>query len=1725
MTRRLLQRFAHLGRRWIDRRKIAKGARRRRLALRLGLERLEPRQILSGVSDGGDAMVDRYDIDGNGNITSDDALAIIDVINSPHAPATTKPQPKYDINDDQSCTALDPLLVINFVNSPAEQAADGEGSMEPIAGPAEPVPGSLGDRVWNDLNRNGIQDPGEPGIAGVTVNLLDSAGNTVGTTITDAEGHYRFDVDLDAGGSGGALTVTAPAELARGFPLSADDPLSYISPDATSMLVTVWNGYPPHVGQRTWDPVQNRWNEYVDLLPPDSSYGCLSPEWLDGGTTMYYNRDPPGIYRSRWTENGWSGGERVIDAPAVVGAFNGKQIYFTHSYDDVYVADYNEETDQFSDPRPVDSINTSQWAEQAPWISSDGLLLIFHSNRPGGYGGHDLWYATRIAPGEEWTNITNIGPNVNSAESDVGAKLAEEGERLFFIREESPGNWRLMEATIARTFPGYRLEFVPPEGYLFSSQDQGTDDGLDSDADPATGLTPSITLFAGQTDNTWDAGMYELGKIRGTKWNDLNANGVRDEGEPGLLGWTMYVDENRNEQWDDGEPYAITDDNGDYVLSVAEGLVVDQAVPAPGFPNPTANELLTYISPDGQLMLTSWTYPGNVGRRVWEPQTGLWSDREQLQPTGTNHGYLSPDGSTMYLNYATPVGGEGNIYRSNWDGNRWSAPEPVPNVDTPTADHTPAFNGTQIYWTRLYDDIWVADYDPATGQFSNPRAVDSIDTSEWAEEYAWVSSDGRLLVFSSNRPGGYGGYDLWYATRNDPRDDWGHITNFGPNVNTGAGEGVGRIAEDVGLLFFNRDGAQGSQLMQAKVGYAVREVLQPGWAQTFPDNAHSHHIVMAPGQVVTSTDFGNHRPTAEAGGDYAGNEGSDIAIDGSASTDGANDIVSYEWDLDNDGEYDDAVGAAATFPTIDDGVYPIGLRVTDALGAWSLDTATVTVNNVAPEIIELTVDPVVVDEGGTVKLQGAIVEPSPSDTFTLEITWQPGVVEAVPLPAGAREFTLTHQYPDDDPGGTPWDCYDVQVVLTDDDGGAWQSPGELDPISVLVVNAAPEITPLVLSQPVIEQDGEVTVTGNFLDAGHLDVHTLLVDWGDGASESSELPVGARQFALTHRYDQPGDFSITVTVSDDDWGEDWQRAEITVLRVEYIGNHPLAHPAGWSFRDDDGDVVTPKWTGPGYGELVFGVDDDLQDIALFGTTVSTTLALRVRKGVEGDGCLDVSSLSADGGAGRLSLESVNVVGAGIETAGAVRNLALLDVFDGATLRFGGSLTDDLSVTARQLGNVALSFPGRLRSLTAQSWAGGTIDVGSAGTIRMTAGNLGADVVIDPGRNPNGGFQNIQLDAGDLTGRIDVPGHGGTVAVNGNIGPTEIHVGGGLDRLMVWDGDMHVTLRSQGPVGRIEATRGSLDLDLTVVGNVDRIVASAGNTTEGGEITGSFVVQANPALGQPGNLGLMSAVEIGLTRLEVSGSAVIKAKESKAIGGNPAWGGSVTSAEAMLVGGALTISAEGGSIQSPLIGAGGQTSLSAVASPSRSDTGNILAAIELVGGTGHRLSTSGGSIQLTSLLVDSGGLMLSASEARIGTTWYGGGIQIDGNATISGTTQLVAQGGDIMLGGQLTVHGDVSRISASRGRSGTGGRLGSATSGRQVDLAIEGELRLLEVDQLFADLDIASLVSGHLRKDKISGAPVADVHGTIRARNRNSGAVRGADRTIQLRNDDDGVIWAY
>ncbi len=82
----------------------------------------------------------------------------------------------------------------------------------------------------------------------------------------------------------------------------------------------------------------------------------------------------------------------------------------------------------------------------------------------------------------------------------------------------------------------YVIEFVAPNGFTFTPQSQGGDRTVDSDVNPATGLSNTIAISAGQNVLDIDAGFFTTAGLGGVVFSDVNANGVFDDDEMGING-------------------------------------------------------------------------------------------------------------------------------------------------------------------------------------------------------------------------------------------------------------------------------------------------------------------------------------------------------------------------------------------------------------------------------------------------------------------------------------------------------------------------------------------------------------------------------------------------------------------------------------------------------------------------------------------------------------------------------------------------------------------------------------------------------------------------------------------------------------------------------------------------------------------------------------------------------------------------------------------------------------------------------------------------------------------------------------------------------------------------------------------------------------------------------------------------------------------------------------
>lgn len=92
------------------------------------------------------------------------------------------------------------------------------------------------------------------------------------------------------------------------------------------------------------------------------------------------------------------------------------------------------------------------------------------------------------------------------------------------------------------------------------------------------------------------------------------------------------------------------------------------------------------------------------------------------------------------------------------------------------------------------------------GQWLQPRLIAINDPKSWDSTPA-LSPDGNTLYFSSTRPGGSGGMDL-YSAKLNRRGRWVDVRNLGPEINTPGNEAYPHVSED-GSLYFSSDGHPG----------------------------------------------------------------------------------------------------------------------------------------------------------------------------------------------------------------------------------------------------------------------------------------------------------------------------------------------------------------------------------------------------------------------------------------------------------------------------------------------------------------------------------------------------------------------------------------------------------------------------------------------------------------------------------------------------------------------------------------------------------------------------------------------------------------------------------------------------------------------------------------------------------------------------------------------------
>ncbi len=326
-------------------------------------------------------------------------------------------------------------------------------------------------------------------------------------------------------------------------------------------------------------------------------------------------------------------------------------------------------------------------------------------------------------------------------------------------------------------------------------------------------------------------------------------------------------------------------------------------------------------------------------------------------------------------------------------------------------------------------------------------------------------------------------------------------------------------------------------------------------------------------------------PTANAGGPYHTQEGQNITLSASGSSpDGT--PVSFAWDFDNDGVFDDASGPTPVFDRVGrDGLSFVRVRV--SVGHLStVDQALVFVSNVPPTVAALTANAPKA-EHSPVTIAGRIVDPGWQDALRVTINWGDGTpIEQVDgtqesvRPDASFVFSTYHTYGDNG-------LFLAIVCRYDDDTHGCEA------FTVQITNIAPTA---VIEQPqsvmirgartVITRSGvPVAVTGRATDPGSDDL-TLTWTWHDGTPDIAHVslvnPPGADVYPSpsvqprdvtddrSHTY-APCLYDLVFRATDDDGtaasdsvkmlvtGTSTERAAAGYWRQQYTGGGPRSRP--------------------------------------------------------------------------------------------------------------------------------------------------------------------------------------------------------------------------------------------------------------------------------------------------------------------------------------------------------------------------------------------------------------------------------------------------------------------------------------------------------------------------------------------------------------------------------------
>ncbi|POF45815.1 SdrD B-like domain-containing protein, partial [Staphylococcus pseudintermedius] len=394
----------------------------------------------------------------------------------------------------------------------------------------------LGDKVWNDVNKNGIQDQGETGIADVKVTLKDRDGNILDTTYTNTNGKYIFD-NLKNGNY--QVDFETPEGYAASPSNQGNDALDSDGPTNAQAVISDGNNLTVDQG-------------FYQTETPTHNVG--DKVWEDLNKDGIQDQNEPGIANVKVTLKDADG--NVVDTRTTDDKGN-------YLFEKVKEGEY---TIEFETPEGYTPTQTGQGTVSTDSNGTSSLILVESNDDLTIDSGFYKEPVTHNVGDKVWDDLNKDGIQDDNEPGIANVKVTlkdADGNVVDTRTTDANGNYLFENVKEG----DYTIEFETPEGYTPTVTGQGTSDN------DSNGTSTKVTVKDGD-DLTIDSGFTQVTpeppthNVGDKVWDDLNKDGIQDDNEPGISNVKVTLKDADGNVVDT----RTTDANGSYLFeNVKEG--------------------------------------------------------------------------------------------------------------------------------------------------------------------------------------------------------------------------------------------------------------------------------------------------------------------------------------------------------------------------------------------------------------------------------------------------------------------------------------------------------------------------------------------------------------------------------------------------------------------------------------------------------------------------------------------------------------------------------------------------------------------------------------------------------------------------------------------------------------------------------------------------------------------------------------------------------------------------------------------------------------------------------------------------------------------------------------------------------------------------------------------------------------------------------------------------